>query len=114
MFTPESDRRIWLYTQPTDMRKSYDGLSALVASALNEDPARGDLFVFVNRRQTHLKILYFDQFGYCLWCKRLERGQYHGVLSGPGKRSLNWTELRLIVEGLEVKKVRQYRRHHVR
>ncbi|MVF14449.1 IS66 family insertion sequence element accessory protein TnpB [Ketobacter sp. MCCC 1A13808] len=55
MFLPEPNVRIWLYTQPVDMRKSFDGLSALVVSQLQDDPASGQLFVFINRRKTHLK-----------------------------------------------------------
>ena len=67
MFFPESQVRIWLYTQPTDMRKSYNGLNALVKNQLKDDPLSGELFVFVNRRQNQMKILYFDRSGYCIW-----------------------------------------------
>ena len=52
MFFPEAHVRVWLYTRPTDMRKSYDGLSALVKQALHEDPTNGHLFVFINRKRT--------------------------------------------------------------
>jgi transposase len=58
------------------MRKSYDGLSALVRQTLRDDPLTGALYVFVNRRRTMLKALYFDGDGYCIWSKRLERGQF--------------------------------------
>jgi len=51
---------IWLYTQPVDLRKSYDGLSALVKCRLQEDPISGQLFAFINRRKTQIKVLYFD------------------------------------------------------
>ncbi len=67
MFFPESQARIWLYARSTDMRKSFDGLSALVKQQLQEDPLSGQLFVFVNRRQTQMKVLYFDRSGYCIW-----------------------------------------------
>ena len=50
MFFPEAHVRVWLYTRPTDMRKSYDGLSALVKNVLCENPTSGHLFVFINRR----------------------------------------------------------------
>lgn len=53
MFFPGAHVRVWLYNRPTDMRKSYDGLSALVKTVLQEDPASGHLFVFVNRKRTH-------------------------------------------------------------
>ena len=67
MFFPESQVRVWLYARPTDMRKSYDGLSALVKNQLLEDPLSGQIFIFVNRRRSHLKALYFDRTGYCIW-----------------------------------------------
>lgn len=52
MFVPSQQARIWLRTEPTDMRKSYNGLSALVKSQLEQDPLSGHYFVFVNRRKT--------------------------------------------------------------
>jgi len=70
---PEGQVRIWLYVPPTDLRKSFDGLSALVRTKLAEDPLSGQLFVFLNRRATQLKILYFDRSGYCVWAKRSSR-----------------------------------------
>ena len=66
MFFPESEVRVWLNARPTDMRKSYDGLSALVKNQLLEDPLSGQMFIFINRRRSHLKALYFDRTGYCI------------------------------------------------
>jgi transposase len=90
MLIPESQVRIWLYAPPTDMRKSFDGLSALVRTKLAEDPLSGQLFVFINRRRTQLKVLYFDRGGYCVWAKRLEQGRFHPIGEGE-KRRLEWT-----------------------
>ena len=109
MFVPEN-QRIWLYTQPTDMRKSFNGLMALTTQALKEDPFNGDLFVFINRRKTHIKILYFDGSGYCIWLKRLEQGQFNFRSSAGAKSALDWTQLRLLLAGIEIKKYRQYKR----
>ena len=95
MLIPESQVKIWLYGPPTDMRKSFDGLSALVRSKLAEDPLSGQLFVFINRRRTQLKVLYFDRGGYSVWAKRLEQGRFHPHAQGE-KRRLEWTELKLI------------------
>ena len=64
MFFAEGQLRVWLCTEPTDMRKSFDGLSSLVKHKLEQDPLSGQLFVFVNRRKTQMKILYFDRSGY--------------------------------------------------
>jgi len=57
------------------MRKSFDGLSALVKHAMGLDPLSGRLFVFINRRATQMKVLYFDRSGFCVWAKRLEAGR---------------------------------------
>lgn len=111
MFFPESQVRIWLYAKPTDMRKSFDGLSVLVKHQLQEDPLSGQLFVFINRRRTQMKVLYFDRSGYCIWSKRLEQGQFHYETSPSGKQPLDWAQLKLLLEGIELKKTRQYRRY---
>ena len=111
MFFPESNLRIWLYSQPTDMRKSYTGLSALVKNQLEENPLSGQLFVFINRRRTQLKILYFDRSGYCIWMKKLEQGLFRYTLTGDNKQRLNWTELKLLLEGIELKNTRQFKRY---
>jgi len=64
MLSLTSDLAIWLCTQPTDMRKSFDGLSAQVRKLLQESPSDGALFVFINRRRTQMKCLYFESGGY--------------------------------------------------
>jgi len=111
MFLPEPNVRIWLYAKPTDMRKSFNGLCALVAGVLAENATSGALFVFINRRKTHIKILYFDGTGFCIWFKRLEQGQFNYHSKGDSKRSLDWAQLKLLLDGLEVKKIRQYKRY---
>ncbi len=111
MFFLESQVRIWLCAVPTDMRKSYNGLSALVKNRLQGNPLSGELFVFVNRRQDQMKVLYFDRCGYCIWSKKLEQGQFVVRGAPDGKRQLNWTQLKLLLEGIEIKKSRQYKRY---
>lgn len=111
MFLIEPNVRIWLYTQPTDMRKSYNGLCALASNALAENPTSGALFAFINRRKTHIKILYFDGSGFCIWCKRLEQGQFNYRSGSSDKQALDWTQLKLLLDGLVVKKLRQYKRY---
>ena len=101
---------VWLCRQPTDMRKSFDGLSGMVKHKLQEDPLSVQLFVFINRRKTQMKVLYFDRSGYCIWSKRLVQGQFNYRASATGKQLLDALQLRLLLEGIEVKKVRQYKR----
>ncbi len=114
MFFPESQVRIWLYARPTDMRKSFDGLSALVKNKLIEDPLSGQIFIFINRRRSHLKALYFDRTGYCIWSKRLERGQFRYDVKHGEKQLLDCTQLKLLLEGIEIKNIRQHRRFQYR
>lgn len=110
MLIPESQVRIWLYGPATDMRKSFDGLSALVRTKLAEDPLSGQLFVFINRRATQLKVLYYDRGGYCVWAKRLEQGRFHAHARAD-KRRLEWTELKLILEGIDLRSIRRFKRY---
>ncbi len=111
MLFPESQLRIWLYTQPADMRKSYNGLTALVKQKLQEDPLSGQLFVFINRKRTQMKVLYFDRSGYCIWAKRLEQGLFHFDSRTAEKTLLNWTDLKLIIEGIDTTSIHQFKRY---
>jgi transposase len=60
-------QRYFLYREPADMRKSFDGLCGLVRSGLGRDPLSGDVFVFTNRRRTHIKLLVWDRSGFVLY-----------------------------------------------
>ena len=68
--------RVFYYAQPCDMRKQMDGLSTLVRSELERNPQDGDLYLFRNRRKDMIKILFYDQGGYCLLAKRLDKGTF--------------------------------------
>lgn len=111
MFFPEGRVRVHLYGHPTDMRKSFDGLYALVRHAMGADPLSGHLFVFVNRRGTQIKVLYFDVSGFCVWAKRLEAGRFIGDWRKVQTREMDWTGLKLLLEGIEPKRVRKRYRH---
>ena len=71
MLLQEPNLRVWLYRHPADMRKQIDGLAALAQTKMNCQASSGELFVFINRRRTHVKILYYSKGGYALWLKRL-------------------------------------------
>ena len=74
MFGLSAAVRVYLAREPADLRKSFDGLSALVAGALELDPLSGHLFVFINKRRDRIKILYWDRDGLAVWAKRGIRG----------------------------------------
>jgi transposase len=68
--------RIYLATEPCDMRRQFDGLAALVRSGMERDPESGDLYIFRNRRGDMVKALFRDRHGYCMLAKRLARGTF--------------------------------------
>ena len=104
-----SSQRYYLCREPTDMRKSFDGLCGVVTSRLGRDPVSGDVFVFVNRRRTHIKLLVWDRTGFVLYYKRLERGTFELPDTGPSHH-LTWSQLMLILEGVSLRTVRYRRR----
>jgi transposase len=113
MWFSEPSTKIFLYTKPCDMRKSFAGLSVLVKHTLQENPVSGHYFVFINRRKNQTKILYFDRSGYCIWSKRLEQGQFNiGAVSGE-KVILDGTRLKMILEGLQAQEIRQFKRFNL-
>jgi transposase len=101
MFFPEGQLRVYLYGQPADLRRSFDGLQALVRQGLGEDPLSGALYAFINRRGTQIRVLYFDRSGFCLWSKRLEAGRFISNWHAVRSRQMDWTGLKLLLEGIE-------------
>ena len=81
------------------MRKSFNGLVALVQGVLEEDPLSGCLFVFFNRRGNYMKLVTWDRTGYCLFAKRLERGRFR-LPSGDTKQEISERAFRLILDGI--------------
>ena len=101
MFFPEGVVRVQVYGQPVDMRCSFDGLYALTRNRLGADPLSGELFVFINRRGTQMKVLYWDRTGFCVWAKRLEQGRFVSNWAQVRTRQMDWTGLKLLLEGIE-------------
>lgn len=111
MFFPEGQIRVHLYGQPVDMRKSFDGLYALTRQQLGQNPLNGDLFVFISRRAIQVKILYFDRSGFCVWTKRLERGTFVSNWSTVRTCEMDWTRLKLLLEGIVATQQRKRFQH---
>ena len=107
MFFPEGQIRVHLYGEPVDMRKSFTGLYALTRAGLQLDPLSGDLFVFISRRATMMKVMYFDRSGFCVWAKRLEAGRFVSDWSQVRTREMDWTALKLLLEGIEPGRLRK-------
>lgn len=113
MFFPEGQIRVHVYGRPVDLRKSYDGLYALARQELGQDPLNGRLFVFINRRATQMKVLYWDRTGFCVWAKRLEQGRFLSNWRRVTTREMDWTGLKLLLEGIEAKAVKKRYQHIV-
>jgi transposase len=119
--------RVFLATEPTDMRKGFDGLFALVETVIQEDPFSGHLFVFRNQRRDRLKVLWWDRDGLAIFYKRLERGSYQfptdstvRKLGGPTKPEdrghaarceIRADELALLLEGIDLGSVKRRPRY---
>ena len=107
MFFPEVLVQVFVYGQPVSMRLSFDGLYALARYALGEDPLSGNLFAFINRRGTQMRVLYWDRSGWCIWAKRLEQGRFISDWASVSTRQIDFTGLKLLLEGIEPMRVRK-------
>ncbi len=111
MLTLPSSVRIYFFAVPTDMRKGFYGLSALVkAAGLNE--YSGHLFVFVSRRGDRVKILTWERGGFVLWYKHLQMGRFRRPQIAPDATQvrLEPDQLTLLLEGIDLKSVRRPKR----
>ena len=94
--------KIFICTQPTDMRRAFDKLAEQTRTLLAQDPFSGHLFVFRNRAGDRIKILFWDRSGYCLYYKRLEEGVFR-LPAAPGAAvEIDAAELGLLLEGLDL------------
>ena len=97
--------RILAWSEPVDMRKSFDGLLGVIKRNLVEDPLSETIFVFINRRGNHLKGIFWDRTGYVLFAKRLERGRFRFPRTEK-KQEVSEQVLKLILDGIELGKRR--------
>jgi transposase len=113
MYLPASVR-VYLCTVPCDMRRSFDGLHALVTTAMQLDALGGHLFVFSNRRRDRVKILYWDRDGFAVWAKRLEEGTYampFGDDAGQARREITAQELGALLSGIDLSVAERRKRY---
>lgn len=92
------------------MRKSFDSLAGLVEDVFSEDIFSGDLFVFRNREETKMKILYWDRDGYVLWYKRLEKGTFK-LPAVAVSCQVDATSFMMLLNGVDVKKMKKQQRY---
>ena len=97
-----SDTKVYLSLGTTDMRKAINGLSVIVSEQMQLDIFSSNLFVFCNRTQTILKILYWDKNGFCLWQKRLEKDHFKWPKTSDDVMNITSRELSWLVDGLNI------------
>lgn len=101
--------RVFLCSKPTDMRKSFDGLSGLVETMFEANVLSGDLFVFINRRRDRVKILGWDRDGLMIWYKRLEAGTFQLPRGSQEQIELDAAELSMLLSGIDLASARRKR-----
>ena len=113
MLTWPSSVRLYLASAPTDLRKGFDGLAALVQSEFGLDPMGDGLFIFLNRKRTQMRCLFWDRDGYCVLAKRLEQGTFRGLRSSQDGSciEIDAGELAMLLEGIDAERVRRRKRY---
>jgi transposase len=111
MLSIPSTVTIYLHTQPTDMRKGFDGLSGIVRGQLDGDPLDGSLYLFVNRRRDRLKILHWDGSGFWLYYRLLEAGTFEVLASDETCVKIDTTQLAMLLSGVSLATVKRRKRY---
>jgi transposase len=103
MLTLPANARIFLFQRPVSMRKSFEGLGAEVERLFPGELLSGALFVFMNRGRDHIKVLFWDQDGFVIWYKRLEKGSFPGKWGA--ENSLDRRSFLMLLEGITPKRL---------
>ena len=113
MVNLSSGSRYYLWREPVDMRKSFDGLHGLVTGQMGRDALSGEVFIFMNRRRDQVKMLVWDRSGFVIYYKRLERGRFElpALKEECRGQVLPWADLMLILEGVSLSSVRWRKRY---
>ena len=93
--------RFFIKTGVTDLRKAVNGLSAIVQNEMKEDLFSKRIFLFCNRSRKLMKVLYWDETGFCLWQKRLERDKYPWPANEEEAKEISYEELRMLLRGID-------------
>ena len=104
MLSFASGMNIFVYTQVTDMRKGFNGLSGIVREEFGADPTDGSLFIFVNRRRDRMKLLHFDGGGYWLYYRLLEAGTFEELKPKDDscRLAIDATQLSMLLSGVSL------------
>ena len=113
MFTLSSTQEFHLYTEATDMRKSFDGLSGLVNDLLESSPVSSSVYVFINKRRDKVKLLHWVGSGYLLYYKRLEEGTFElpRYEINRGMIRLSYTQIVMLIDGISIVNIKRRKRY---
>ena len=115
MFALTSQYCYYLYRQPTDMRKSFNGLGGLIHTQLRRNPISGEVFLFINKNRNMIKLLRWEDSGFVLYYKRLESGTLELPTFDQQSTScvMSWAQLVMMVEGISMKQIVQRKRFSI-
>lgn len=113
MFTLSSSDRYHLFIRPTDMRKSFDGLSSLVRDSFDRLPQDGEVFAFINKGRDKMKLLHWQGGGFVVYYKRLEEGNFElpRYDLSNGWATLGYAQMVMLVDGLSIKNTLKRKRY---
>jgi len=113
MFTLSYSHRFQLYSEPTDMRKSFDSLGGLVQNHLGQSPMNGEVFVFINKTRNKIKLLHWSGSGFVLYYKRLESGTFELPRYDiqAGSYELNYSQMVMLIDGICIKNIQQKKQY---
>ena len=103
MFSLNDSMRYLLYSEPTDMRKSYHTLSGLVTNNMGLNVRNGDVFIFINKARNRVKLLHMEPGGLVIYSKLLEEGRFRlpSIEQQQGSVKMNWLDLVMIIKGVK-------------
>lgn len=113
MLSFPSTVKVYACAESIDLRKSFDGLCGCVEQLIGADPLSGHLFVFFNKQANMVKVLMWDRTGFCIWCKRLERGRFSIDSLRSAEGCVELPELMLVLEGIDLSGARRRKRYRL-
>lgn len=102
-----------MYRHPTDMRNSFYGLASLVTNEMGRDTMSGSVFIFINRRRDKIKLLVWDETGFVIYYKNLEKGTFQLPKMESDSKQIQWSDLLLILEGVDLRSVKRRKRYRL-
>jgi len=111
MLSFSRQQRYYFYPHVCDMRKQFDGLAGLVRDHFENDLFSGDVFIFLNRRRDRLKLLMWDESGFVMYYKRLEKGTFEMPDAVKLDSTWTWSDLIMLLEGIELKSIKKRKKY---